>query len=141
MLILSIVIAVFALLLALTAFVNAGRNGAEIENFRDYAISRHKRAESEVQDVRSDVEEVRSSVNTVSGVVSQDIGDLGRRVHAIEKALSLPVKKCSRCGRVLPLTEFGPDRRKKDGHCSACRECEAARKRAAKNAPKKEEGI
>lgn len=132
MLTLSIVIAVAALLLALTAFVNAGRNGAEIENFRDYAISRHKRAESELDDVRHEAEEVRSSVNVVSGVFSQDVDDLSRRLHTVEKALNLPVKKCTKCGRILPLDAFTVDSRRKDGRASTCKECDAARKREAK---------
>lgn len=136
MLTLSIVIAVAALLLALTAFVNAGRNGGEIENFRDYAIARHKRAESELDDVRHEAEEAKSSVNVVSGVLSQDVDDLSRRLLAAEKALNLPVKKCTKCGRVLPLEAFTVDSRRKDGHASTCKECDAARKRDAKAAKK-----
>lgn len=33
------------------------------------------------------------------------------------------MKKCSECGRLLPLSEFNKLRRSKDGHQSRCRQC------------------
>ena len=34
-------------------------------------------------------------------------------------------KKCSKCGRELPLSEFSKDKSKSDGLCSWCKECAA----------------
>jgi hypothetical protein len=46
-------------------------------------------------------------------------------------------KQCSRCKRLLPATAFGPDRARKDGLKSYCRECIAliARERRAGRRP------
>lgn len=33
------------------------------------------------------------------------------------------MKKCTRCGSVLPISEFGIDKRQKDGHNIYCKEC------------------
>ena len=34
-------------------------------------------------------------------------------------------KKCSRCGRILPLSEFYKKTRAKDGHQAYCKKCQA----------------
>lgn len=34
-------------------------------------------------------------------------------------------KKCSRCGRILPLSEFYKKTRVKDGHQTYCKKCQA----------------
>lgn len=44
----------------------------------------------------------------------------------------MDVYKCSKCGEVKPVTEFGVDRSKKSGHKSQCKTC-------AKNAPGRKE--
>jgi hypothetical protein len=35
-------------------------------------------------------------------------------------------KQCTKCGKVKPLEEFSPDRRKLDGHVSRCKACAKA---------------
>lgn len=38
-------------------------------------------------------------------------------------AEGVPVKRCSKCGRILPLDEFPIDKYMRDGHRSTCRDC------------------
>jgi len=33
------------------------------------------------------------------------------------------MKRCSKCGQLKPLEEFGKDKKKKDGHRSSCKSC------------------
>lgn len=40
-------------------------------------------------------------------------------------------KVCKKCGRELPLSEFGGNFRSKDGHLNTCRECMSAAQRTA----------
>lgn len=40
-----------------------------------------------------------------------------------------PTKRCTMCGRVLPLSEFHLDRTKRDGHFTRCKECRAEYRR------------
>lgn len=40
-------------------------------------------------------------------------------------------KPCSKCETVKPLSEYYSNPSKKDGHCSECKACENARRRAA----------
>jgi recombinational DNA repair protein (RecF pathway) len=42
---------------------------------------------------------------------------------------AISMKKCSSCGRTLPLHAFSPDKRNKDGTRGICRECISAKKR------------
>lgn len=37
--------------------------------------------------------------------------------------IQVEYKQCSECGRIMPITEFGVDKTKKDGHRSYCLEC------------------
>lgn len=39
------------------------------------------------------------------------------------EAQEIKTKKCSRCGRVLPVTEFNKKASSKDGLQGQCREC------------------
>lgn len=34
-------------------------------------------------------------------------------------------KKCDRCGRDLPYTEYRTDKRRADGHYPICKECQS----------------
>lgn len=38
-------------------------------------------------------------------------------------AVELAEKRCSRCERVLPLSQFYRDKSMRDGHASQCKEC------------------
>lgn len=40
------------------------------------------------------------------------------------------MRKCVRCGKLLPLNEFAVDKRRRDGKASMCRECDNKRRRA-----------
>lgn len=53
------------------------------------------------------------------------------------------MKKCSGCGRLLPLSEFNKLRRSKDGHQPRCRQCfsEYNKKRYALNPDKYKEDV
>ena len=33
------------------------------------------------------------------------------------------MKKCTRCGRLLPLSQFHRDKISEDGHCTVCKDC------------------
>ena len=41
----------------------------------------------------------------------------------------MPEKRCSKCGIVKPLSEFGRDRTKRDGHRARCGDCTRAQQR------------
>ncbi|WP_216568673.1 hypothetical protein, partial [Pseudomonas aeruginosa] len=40
-------------------------------------------------------------------------------------------KPCSKCKTLKPLSDYYSNPSKKDGHCSECKACENARRRAA----------
>lgn len=42
------------------------------------------------------------------------------------------IKKCGKCGRELPLSEFYAQKSQKDGHRSICKECSKAYERSRK---------
>lgn len=40
---------------------------------------------------------------------------------------TIETKRCSKCGRELPISAFGKDHRTDDGHARYCKECLSAR--------------
>lgn len=60
--------------------------------------------------------------------------------------MEIKTKKCSRCGKVLPLSEFHRNKAKPDGHSNLCKDCQneynreyLMKKTNAKDAATKEE--
>lgn len=43
------------------------------------------------------------------------------------------VKQCSKCGKILPLSEFQRDRSKSSGYASWCKDCKNKSKRLSRN--------
>lgn len=43
---------------------------------------------------------------------------------------AIKVKKCTKCGKIKPVTEFNKRKASKDGYTYRCKECEAAQARA-----------
>ena len=54
-----------------------------------------------------------------------------------QKIVVMETKKCSKCGRVLPISEFNKSRRHKDGLQYYCRECQRERNMEATSLKKK----
>lgn len=48
-------------------------------------------------------------------------------------AIATQVKKCSKCGRELPVSEFYANKTNKDGYQSYCKECAAAANKQRKS--------
>lgn len=48
-------------------------------------------------------------------------------------AIATQVKKCSKCGRELPVSEFYANKANKDGYQSYCKECTAAANKQRKS--------
>lgn len=46
-------------------------------------------------------------------------------------------KQCSKCGKILPLSDFPHDRSKHDGYHSQCKVCRNEAKRRSRNKPLK----
>jgi predicted HTH domain antitoxin len=69
--------------------------------------------------MQSSMELIESAEKTM--IISSELGHGLKRDEPQEQ----PMKKCSKCGRMLPKTSFNKNRKTKDGLQSECRECHA----------------
>ncbi len=62
------------------------------------------------------------------------------RVEVEKLGPESPVKRCTRCGRLMPVEAFNRHAKTKDGYAKICKECQAAIIRAAVKASSKKPG-